>query len=1092
MKKQQVSVLLLTGASSLLLLTAGPVPARAAGDGGGSTFDAAPFGYPLAADEASLAGVRWGEPRRIRCVVVEFDAAPPPADKLCLEYWHHSWTGQPDALRPDGEGGPELTRIAGAPTGAGAGAEGWDVRDDWIQGKWKEADVQVQRAGRRLTFTFGPTGAKEFKDLGQPGVSYRWTLKLRLRMEGAGTTSRAVRVQALTDSVLRPLSVRVLWGAPAEKGVKVSGEDAARLEVFNGKLVGTRAAAGAAKTLIKGGAWRMDAEGGIAAQLVVAVDPTGAGRDRPIITVRSKQRPFSFAADQVMLGQRILVDDLGLLVTRGDDAITLEGYRQLRKEFSGRAIYDRVPDEKEQTLTRAWRDMPIRRSMDFYHGLPGDRNVIQQKANGDAMIMARHWYDRPKSPKDSERKGWEGDFLNLGFGFPKEELRGGRELLEGYLPQLRTWWQDGPVHYEQLTVLDKLEPDLGKLDVDDPTVLLMRLRVLNTSDTQAGTASLRLSSADKAPEKLVVDGDRALGEAAGEQRLRYLIMTGGRGTLEAQGAATRWSLELKPGESHTLLVLVPSITLTKEQEIAALRQRGFDRDSQKVLAFWRAQNERGAQIDTPEPWLNGFYRSHLRHMLINCLKDKGSERLLAHVATLWYGVYANESAMMVSDLDRRGYHDEAARCLETFLHYQGTVGLPGNFKSTNGVFYGANQHESGGYNKHHGYVMWGMAEHWRYTRDRAWMEKAAPKLVLACEWIIRERQATMRADPDGTRPIEYGAMPAGWLEDVQDYWYWLAMNTATVWGFEAVADALSDYGHPEAARLAQEARAYREDVMRGITESRVRTPVVRLRDGTFVPKYPSELYTRGRSHGWVRETLEGAMFLPVMGLLPASAPESTWILKDYEDNLYISERYGYSIPVLDKFWFSRGGFSMQANLLDGPIPYLLRDEIQHYLRAYFNAFASAFEPGVRMLSEHSLPELGYAGGCMFKTSDEAQSSYWLRLMFIREQEKELYLGQAIPRYWLAPSKRVSIDRAATHFGPMSLRISSESGQLKAVLTPPTRNAPETIYLRLRHPQGKLLKSVTVNRKPYERFDPKKEWVVLPGNLSGVQEVVGSY
>ena len=1090
MKLQQLLALLILGASSLLLSHEGPAAAQTAREG--EAFDAAPFGYPLESDEAGMAGVRWGEPRRIRRVAVEFDGAPPPADKLRLEYWHNSWTGQPDPLRFGKGDGPELTRIAGAPTGAGAGAEGWVVRDDWFQGQWKESEVEVERSGRRLVFTFRPTGAGEFKDLGQPGVPYRWTLKLRLKSHNAGAVPKVARLQALTDSSLHPLQVRVLWGIPAAPGMNITGEDHGRLEIFNGKLIGLRPAAGAAKTLIKDREWRTGIEGGVAAELMVAVDPAGATRDEAVITVRSGQRPFSFAADEVMSGQRILVDDLGVLVTRGDDTITLEGYRQRRKEFSGRTVYDGVVGEKEQTLSRAWRDMPIRRPMDYYHGLPGNRNCIQQKANGDIMIMASPWHERPRSSKDSNRKAWEGNFLTLRFGFPKEELRGGRELREGYLPLLRTWWQDGPVHYEQLTILDKVDPDLGQLDVDDPTVLLIQVRVINTSQSETGTAALRLSSSDKSPETLVISGERALGERDGKQHLRYLILTGGRGKTETQKEATRWSLELKPGESHDLLALVPSITLKEEQEIAALRLKDFDRDSQRVLAFWRAQNARGAQISTPEPWLNGFYRAHLQHMLINCLKDKGSDRLLAHVATMHYGVYANESVMMATDLDRRGYHDEAARCLETWLHYQGTAGLPGNFKTTNGVFYGANGHEAGGYNKHHGYVLWGLAEHWRYTRDRAWMAKAAPKLVLACDWIISERRATMRTNLDGSRPIEYGAMPAGWLEDVQDYWYWLAMNTATVWGFEAVADALSDYGHPEAPRLAREARAYHEDVMRGITESRVRTPVVRLRDGTYIPKYPSGLYTRGRSHGWVRETLEGALFLPAMGLVPPDAPESTWILKDYEDNLYISERYGYSIPVLDRFWFSRGGFSMQANLLDGPIPYLRRDEIKHFLRAYFNAFASAFEPGVRMLNEHSLPELGYPGGAMYKTSDEAQSTYWLRLMFIHEQGKDLYLGQAIPRYWLASGKAIGIERAATHFGPMSLRITADGDRIRAVLSPPERNAPGTIYLRLRHPHEKPIQSVTVKGKPWKRFDPKKEWVSLPGSLRGTQEVVAVY
>src|SRR6185312_6145621 len=104
-------------------------------------------------------------------------------------------------------------------------------------------------------------------------------------------------------------------------------------------------------------------------------------------------------------------------------------------------------------------------------------------------------------------------------------------------------------------------------------------------------------------------------------------------------------------------------------------------------------------------------------MVINCQHERGTEMLFPHVGTFSYGYYTNESMMMVSDLDRRGHHDLAERCLDALLKYQGTEGLPGNFKSKDGILYGAAKHEFGGYNKHHGYAMWGMAQHWRFTRD---------------------------------------------------------------------------------------------------------------------------------------------------------------------------------------------------------------------------------------------------------------------------------------------------------------------------------------------------------------------------------------
>ena len=323
---------------------------------------------------------------------------------------------------------------------------------------------------------------------------------------------RQLRFQALTDSVLRPLSVRVLWGAPAETGIKVSGEDGGRLEVFNGKQVRLRPAEGAAKTVIKDNQWKMDVEGGIAAELMVAVDRTGAGRDRPIVTVRSKQRPFSFAADEIMLGRRILVDDLGVLVVRGDDAITLEGYRQLRKEFSGRTVYDRVSDEQEQTLSRAWNDMPLHRP--WIRARPARRpQGMRQRPNGDIVITGQRWFHLPHSPKDSAHKGWRGNSLDLGFGLPTDELRGGRELLEGYLPLLRTWWEDGPIYYEQRTILDKLEPDLGDS---------ARRRPDRAADARCGWSTRPRSArhglaaadarTDQAARRLVVEGDRALAQ----------------------------------------------------------------------------------------------------------------------------------------------------------------------------------------------------------------------------------------------------------------------------------------------------------------------------------------------------------------------------------------------------------------------------------------------------------------------------------------------------------------------------------------------------------------------------------------------------
>ncbi len=1053
----------------------GPAPQRA--------FDAAPFATVSLSEDQRDYTLLWNEPRKIRQVTVECGPGALPADRadIRVQYWHRGWSGAAD---------PPVAETDTA-------AEGWQNVDDWTNGQWKDADTRVRRDGSRLIFTFAPTHEKEFPQLRAPGVTFRKTLKIRLHGQSALPPMRSVK--AFTDGVVHPLAVRIQWDIPALKGLAFDGEEEVQLEAYNGKILtacpsdGSPLKVDGNRVLIPAGM-----RGGLELRLLV-VDAADDSPDRTVITLRSNRRPFSFAPQELPLGRRILVDDLGVLVTKADDTVSVASWRKALAELNRKTVYDRVSEAAEQTLDRAWNEMPLKRPLYFVHGLPGNRNVFRQDPDGDiaisSVVQRFQWHP---SPKDSARQLWKGSFLELGFGFPPGK-RGGRELLEGYLPQLRSWWQDGPIYYEQTTILGKLNGDLISNALDDPTVLFMQVRVVNTSATETANARLTLSSRGAGRnERLRLDGQRVL--VAGENgnpRLRYLLQSANPGRIVADGRKLRWELKLGPGQSHNLFVAIPSITLTKEEEMAALAKRDFQTESRSIADFWRKVVSQSAQIHTPEPWLNGFYKAHAQHLEVNCLHDPDPKlsRRYAVVGSLVYGVFPNESAMMISDLDRRGMHETAENCLQSMLDFQGTVPLPGNFRSQEGVLYGANGLEMGGYNKDQGYTLWCLAEHWKLTRDRAWMARVSPKILAACQWIIRERKATMKLEPDGSKPIEYGFLPAGGLEDVQDYWYWLATNAATVWGFDAVADALADFGHPQATRLQAEAKAYHDDVLRGLTESRIRTPVVRLRNEVYVPKFPSHLHLRGRAAGWIRETLEGSMFLPAYGLIAPDAPQTAWILQDYEDNLYISDQYGYSIPVFEKFWFSRGGFSMQANLLDGPLAYLYRDDIKHYLRAFFNGFASGFYPETKMLNEHSKPELGYPAGDHFKTSDESQVSCWLRLMFIRESGDDLYLGQAIPRYWLRDGSEIGIHNAATHFGPMSLgyrSLSKRARKITVELDPPKRNPPRTIYLRLRNAEEKPIRSVILNGGPYDKMDVQKEWIILPGNLKSHQTITVGY
>jgi hypothetical protein len=167
-------------------------------------------------------------------------------------------------------------------------------------------------------------------------------------------------------------------------------------------------------------------------------------------------------------------------------------------------------------------------------------------------------------------------------------------------------------------------------------------------------------------------------------------------------------------------------------------------------------------------------------------------------------------------------------------------------------------------------------------------------------------------------------------------------------------------------------------------------------------------------------------------------------------------------------------------LLLFPPLYLWRDEPKHFLRGYFNAFTSAFFPDTMTMCEHALPDLTGWRGDHFKSSDEANSNGWLRSMFLAEDGDSLWVGQAIPREWMRHGQKISLERAATHFGQASVEFISQAavGAIDIHLDPPTRNPPRQIFVRARHPDGRTMKSVWVDGLPYHNFRAEDEVIVL--------------
>ena len=1096
-----------------------------------TSIDVVPFAAKVLRPQPGEVGVWWEDPRDVERVEVTF-VQPVTREQLPrLCYWQHSW--------------PRV-RVARNVI-VGAGDEGWLAMDDWITGQWRAAAVDVQdgphgsaddpcegwEIGQRLdapfltwSYTFRPLDAEDVPHADEFPVRFRRTLKLRLQGAADGPEIESVRV--LTDSEWREAEVCLEWGGTASVEKRWDG----RLETYNGYVIGVEPLTGNCQVQ-SDGSWRSSTSGltaGVRARVRYAWNDDGNSFDRTILTLRFDAQPaLSVDLNAVADGEVVYLPDFGVAVAAAEGYPGLGAIRSAWETGRGKTTLQRVAEMPEQTWERAWAEMPRKGRLYFVLGCEGGRQKFRLEPNGDLALPQN--FIRRVPGRDTDRLLWLGERLTVRFGLPEPEAR---RLVDGYLPIMQSEWVTAPIAYRQEAFATWLLSDIadeGEKQGDDPVVAMLRFTLSNVGRAPE-VARLSLQTADAGGEERLQAGCGAsrsdvghrpayysvVGEAQsrtnalqpdpekhvhpnpgvhrvyaldGEgRRLRLLLDAGGRGSLRQAEQGLVYEVDLLPGETHAVVVKAPFVTLREEAETAALEGLCYDVELRKVAAFWRGRVAQGMQIETPNVELNRFLKAHLTHMLIVNDREPGSDRCAPRCGGFSYGAYPDEGVMGTSDLDRRGYTKEAERCLEIMVHYQGSVPLPGDFLTQDGVLYGSHGYESGGYNRGQGWAMWGMAEHYRYTRDRAWLERVAPALVRACDWVTRERRRTMAAAPDGRRPIDHGFLPAGSLEDVTDYWHWLSTNAYASWGFTAIAEVLSDIDHPEAARLVCDAKAFQQDLMAGFNESRGRSPVVKLADGRYVPYYPPRLERRGRDFGWLREVLEGAMGLLVSGLIAPTDPAAQAIVEDYEDNLYLSPRYGYanSIPDYERYWFTRGGFSMQSNLLLHPAVHLWRDDVKAFLRAFFNGFASTYFPETCMLAEHALPTLADARGDHFKTSDEANVTHYLRLMLIEEHGQDLILGKAIPRAWLEHGKTVRVARALTYFGEMgyALRSLTDEGVIEAEVALPNRNPPSRAFLRLRHPQQASLRRVEIDGEPWRCFDAGSETIEVPLRLGIMQ------
>lgn len=516
------------------------------------------------------------------------------------------------------------------------------------------------------------------------------------------------------------------------------------------------------------------------------------------------------------------------------------------------------------------------------------------------------------------------------------------------------------------------------------------------------------------------------------------------------------ALLLPPGETAIVEFCVPHRPISKERA-DQLAKVSFDDRLEEARAFWQGKLKQGGSIHVPEQRIDEMIRAGLLHLDLITYGNEPDGTLAANVGV--YSPIGTESSPIIQFYASMGWTDQARRALNYFLENQYENGLIQNF---------------GGYGSETQAVLWSLGEYFRYTNDIEWVKSVKPKLIKSCDYLIAMRNAHKRDELKGRG---YG-MISGKVADPEDHFHQFMLNGYAYLGLSRVAEMLKEIDPAEHQRIKAEADAWRADIRESFFCAMARSPVIPLGDGTWCPTVPPWTEANGpamlfedRGNIWThgtftaRDAILGPLYLVFCEVLDPTEPAAKSLLR-YHSELFYQANAAFSQP-----YYSRHNW-LQMRL----------GMVKPFLATYYNTVSADADRETYTFWEH-LYKLS-----PHKTHEEAWFLMETRWMLYAEEGTALHLFKTIPRKWLEDGKTISLDGVRSYFGKLNVRATSHvgRGEIEATIGGEFFTKPETVTIRLPHPEGKQPKKVVRGE-----YDAASETVTIKG-FTGEAKVVLQY
>jgi hypothetical protein len=797
--------------------------------------------------------------------------------------------------------------------------------------------------------------------------------------------------------------------------------------------------------------------------------PKSFKADRTVLRFELPQETISVAVEDVLANGCVWAPSAGLFVTTNPPKKTLAQYRQ---EIAGKkSVLEDVRQRPDQTFADAMTKTrnPVQNNGPTLLSLSCDNRKYVVGAEGRVCFRL---YDVPDG--DYTVPNFDPSCFQCvpQFGSGKGTLS--RHLDGGWLPKPVSTVEENGIRYQQCTYvapIDAQSPAGSPSWYRQRAACVVQYTIENTQQAEADVAlqlqfsnegkTVALSGAREIPNGLVLAADQRLMayfDAASASPLNFA----------RQADAIKLAGKLPGGKSAKLTLYLPAWSL-KPEEFAVLQDAGHW--SKPTEQYWQEQLAGAIQVDVPDPLLVNVIRASQMHCLLAAHNEEHGAFVSPWIASAAYGPLESESQAVIRGMDLCGQTEFARRGLNFFLKRIN----PQGFLTTGYTVVGTGEH------------LWTAAEHFARTGDTEWLKKAAPELVRACRWIVANRAKTKGHTLSGENVAEYGLMPPGVSADWDRFAYRLFNDTQYCHGLETVAAALTKINHPEAAALQAEGKAYREDLLQAYRKLQVRCPVVPLNNGTWVQNHPAMLDVFGNveefvpaedaNRSWCYSVEIGTHHMAANGFFDPQSREVAQIMDYLEDHQFLrSGWFDYPEEKNRQDVFNLGGFAkVQPYYARNAEICALRDDVKPYIRSYFNALSAMLNAQNLSLWEHF-----HNGGAWNKTHETGWYLCQTAILFSMDRGDDLWLAPFVTNRWLEDGKKVAVRNAPSRFGPVSYAITSAaaSGHIDATIEPPTRETPKHLVLRVRHPDGKPIRSVTVNGKPHQDFDPQRESITL--------------